>query len=170
MDTCIVVTLISDDRPGVIEDVAKVIEQHQGSWQESRMAHLEGKFAGILRVAIAKEAAAALEQDFTKLSEKGIFVTVGQGKANNDEHHCLKISVIGPDRPGIIKELSQAFTQRQLNVSQLDTNCSSMPWSGDPQFEAHFELQVKSGANTDELEEQLDAIADDLALDIQLDD
>jgi len=171
MDTCIVVTLISDDRPGVVEDVAKVIEQHQGSWQESRMAHLDGKFAGILRVAVAQAAVAALQTSLAELSAKGIQISASQGRsAQAAAEKSIKVSAIGPDRPGIVKELSQAFAQRKLNVSQLDTDCSSMPWSGEPQFEAQFELQLAQASNIDDLEDSLDAIADDLALDIKLED
>lgn len=171
MDTCIVVTLISDDRPGVVEDVAKVIEQHHGSWQESRMAHLDGKFAGILRVAVAQSSLAALQAGLAELSAKGIEITASQGLSSQAvAEKSIKVSAIGPDRPGIVKELSQAFAQRNLNVSQLDTDCSSMPWSGEPQFEAHFELQLALAGNIDDLEDSLDAIADDLALDIKLDD
>ena len=50
--TDLVLTLIGSDRPGLVEAVAEVIAGHGGNWLESRMAHLAGKFAGILRVEI----------------------------------------------------------------------------------------------------------------------
>ena len=46
----LVLTLIGPDRPGLVEAVAQPIAANGGNWLESRMAHLGGKFAGILRV------------------------------------------------------------------------------------------------------------------------
>ena len=40
---------VVDDLPGLVELVAGVIAAHGGNWLESRMSHLGGKFAGILR-------------------------------------------------------------------------------------------------------------------------
>lgn len=171
MDTCLVLTVISDDRPGVIEQIANCVDQHKGSWQESRMAHLDGKFAGILRVSCATEHVEALSKALSALESQGIQVLLSQGQSNQAvNQNSINISAIGPDRPGIVLELSRAFAQRAINVAQLDTDCTSMPWSGDPQFEAHYQLHMQDGCNMDELQEHLDSIADDLALDIQIEE
>ena len=44
----LVVTVIGKDRPGLVESVSAVVEEHGGSWVESRMSRLAGEFAGIL--------------------------------------------------------------------------------------------------------------------------
>jgi glycine cleavage system regulatory protein len=46
----LVLTLIGDDRPDLVQSVSRVVATHGGSWQESQMARLAGKFAGILGV------------------------------------------------------------------------------------------------------------------------
>ena len=53
MNTCLVLTVIADDKPGLVETLAEVIADHKGSWLESSMSQLAGKFAGILRVRVA---------------------------------------------------------------------------------------------------------------------
>lgn len=172
MDTCLILTIISDDRPGVIETLASCIEKNNGSWQESRMAHLDGKFAGILRVTLGANAdMEVMRSALTGLASEGIDVLFSVGKTlATNESKSVSVSVIGPDRAGIVLEVSRAFAKRKLNVGQLDTDCTSMPWSGDPQFEAHYQLHIASDTNMDDLQESLDAIADDLALDIIIDD
>jgi len=50
-----VLTLIGPDRPGLVESVAARVAAHGGNWLESRMAHLAGQFAGILRVEVPAE-------------------------------------------------------------------------------------------------------------------
>ena len=48
--TDVVLTLVGPDRPGLVEAVADAIAAQGGNWLESRMSHLAGRFAGILRV------------------------------------------------------------------------------------------------------------------------
>ena len=52
MNTYLVLSIISDDKPGVIESLSQTIAEQGGNRLESRMAHLAGKFAGILRISI----------------------------------------------------------------------------------------------------------------------
>ena len=61
MDTSLVVTVLGPDRPGLVEVVSQTIAEHAGSWQESRMARLAGRFAGVLLVRVDESRAAALQ-------------------------------------------------------------------------------------------------------------
>ena len=46
MKISMVMTLIGKDRPGLVESLSRTVEEHGGNWEESRMAHLAGQFAG----------------------------------------------------------------------------------------------------------------------------
>ena len=48
MNTSIVLSVLSDDRPGIVEALSDVLARHDGNWTESSMLSLAGKFAGIL--------------------------------------------------------------------------------------------------------------------------
>ena len=52
MKTYLILTIIGEDKPGIVESLAEVIADHSGNWLESSMSHLAGKFAGILRVGV----------------------------------------------------------------------------------------------------------------------
>ncbi|MCB1106274.1 MAG: glycine cleavage system protein R, partial [Cephaloticoccus sp.] len=45
----LVMTIIGPDRPGLVQLVATTLVDHGGNWLESRMGHLGGQFAGIIR-------------------------------------------------------------------------------------------------------------------------
>ena len=55
MPDFLVLTVIADDKPGIVEKLSSVIADHHGNWLESRMAQMAGKFAGILRISIDSE-------------------------------------------------------------------------------------------------------------------
>ena len=46
----LVLTVIAEDQPGLVERIAQCISEHGGNWLESRMSRMAGQFAGILRV------------------------------------------------------------------------------------------------------------------------
>ncbi|UTF61385.1 glycine cleavage system protein R [Gilvimarinus sp. DA14] len=169
MNQYLVLTVISDDRPGVVQKLAKVISDHHGNWLESRMSHLAGKFAGILQVGVAEEHRQALQQALKALSKDGLQVVAepaNPGAAG--QYQEFHFSVVGADRTGIVAEISQAFAERNISVDELETDTSSMPWSGEPMFEATGIIHVPAGVNLNDLYDNLDLIADELAIDVRL--
>ncbi|MEX2333191.1 MAG: ACT domain-containing protein, partial [Pseudohongiella sp.] len=70
MKTYLVLTLIGNDQPGLVESLAQIVAQHQGNWLESNMSRLAGKFAGILRVSVEEDKAEALVSALGALSPR----------------------------------------------------------------------------------------------------
>ena len=169
MNTQLVLTVMCDDRPGVVEQLAQTISLHHGNWLESRMAQLAGKFAGILQIAVAVEHQEQLREALNGLDTKGFKIVVENAiNATKPDSREFSFSVVGNDRPGIVREIAQAFAARHINMGELETACSSMPWSGEPLFEATGVIEVPKAVDMNELYDYLDKIADDLAVDIRL--
>jgi len=70
--TSLVLTLLGPDRPGLVESVADVIAGNGGNWLESRMAHLAGKFAGVLRADVPADKVDTVIQALRKLESRGL--------------------------------------------------------------------------------------------------
>ncbi|WP_312930404.1 glycine cleavage system protein R, partial [Stutzerimonas nitrititolerans] len=56
----LVLTVIAEDQPGLVERLADCIARHGGNWLDSRMSRMAGQFAGILQVAVPTSAQAEL--------------------------------------------------------------------------------------------------------------
>lgn len=169
MNTQLVLTVLCDDRLGVVEQLAQTITNHHGNWLESRMAQLAGKFAGILQVAVADEHQQGLRNALSDLGTSGFKIVIETAATiNKPECREFSFSVVGSDRPGIVREIAQAFSARHINMGELETACSSMPWSGEPLFEATGIIEVPKLVDMNELYDHLDKIADELAVDIRL--
>ncbi len=169
MATYLVLTIIGDDKPGLVELLSETIARHSGNWLESNMSHLAGKFAGILRVSVEDSHADALVQDLQKLSSVLRLVVE---KVNVTEpvarQRTLRLSLVGNDRPGIIKEISRALAAQHVNVEELATQCSSAPMSGELLFNAQAVLKVPANLDLDALQSELERLADDLIVEITL--
>jgi len=166
----LVLTLIGPDRPGLVEALARAIAAHDANWLESRMSRLAGKFAGILLIDVPENRVESLTRSLHELQSAGLAVMVEQSgeEAAPRAWVGLELSLVGQDRPGIIRDISRALAGRGVNVEELSTGCSSAPMSGEALFHATARLQVPKGAALEELREALEALANDLMVDLTL--
>ena len=170
METSYIVTFIGDDRPGLVEALSQVIESHQGNWLESRLSQLGGKFAGLVLVALPEDNGAALEAALKELSASGLSVRVTPATAVGAKRtgRSIVLTIIGPDRLGIVREISRALAQRQVNVVEMDSEISSAPMSAEMMFTARIEAEIPEHIDLDDLEDSLEDIANQMTLEIEL--
>lgn len=167
MRTYLVLTVIGEDKPGIVESLARAISDHSGNWLESSMSQLAGKFAGILRVSVSEDESGSLISSLNSLSDDLKLVIERVSCENYDEtHQIIEVSLIGNDRPGIIREISRAVTDLAVNFEKLTSECMPAPMSGDVLFKASASLKVPQGLSVDLLQSTLENIADDLIVDI----
>jgi glycine cleavage system regulatory protein len=168
-----VFTFVGADQPGVLETLSQTVAAHGGNWLESRMSELAGQFAGIVKVEVKAEQTQALRSALLGLSAHQLSVVVAddaRGEESKLGFRQLRLRILGNDRPGIVREVSHALAARRINVSAMDTNIRSAPMSGDQLFEATAQIQVPQTSDLDELNTQLDAIADALTVQIDLEE
>jgi glycine cleavage system regulatory protein len=169
MTTSLVLTIIGDDRPGLVERVSDVVAGHGGNWIESRLAKLAGKFAGVLRVNVADEQADALQRALGALADEGLSVVIEPTEPTDEPPAwTLTLELIGHDQPGIVRQVSGALASRGINVVELTTECFNAPWSGEAMFKARAKLAAPRETNVDALHDELDRISQDLHVDITL--
>ena len=93
-----VLTIISRDRPGVVQKLAEIVTNHSGNWIDSSLARLGGEFAGILRVTMPENCVAAFEDALTRLADQDIAVTVRRDSAAPPPHGCrARLTLTGAD-------------------------------------------------------------------------
>lgn len=168
MNLNLILSFITDDRPGVIETLANLVSEHQGNWLESRLSQLSGKFAGIIQINVKAEHAESLKQALMALNTAGYQLQLDDSNTDTPaklDTHQLK--VIGLDRSGIVKEITRALAQQGLNILECHTDLSSAPMTGETLFHAHIEFSVSTNFSRDDIQSQLDDIAAQLAIDIE---
>ena len=165
----LVLTLIGPDRPGLVEAVADAVAAHGGNWLESRMAHMAGKFAGILRVEVPDERSAALLLALAGLDARGVRVMAEPSEAPPPgAARAMDLELVGLDRPGIVRDISQLLARNGVNVEELVTDRTSAPMSGEMLFEARARVHVPPAADVGALRAALHRLAGDLMVEVKL--
>ena len=166
----LVLTVIGDDRPGLVGELSAVISAHGGNWLRSSMAQLAGKFAGIVEVEVAADTAEALQQALDRLAGLRVTAARAQAPKSAPPGRRLKLALVGHDRVGIVREVSQVLANHAVNVESLETNTSSAPMSAAVLFHALAELTAAPGLDAGALTRELERISHDLMVDITLDE
>ena len=175
MTTSLVLTVLGPDRPGLVEQIARLVADHGGNWVESRMAHLAGQFAGILRVEVPAEQAAALSAAIAALQQAGLDSVIHRDSAplaptarSAPNQPALHLELVGQDRPGIVRDISRVLAAQGVNVEELSTECVAAPTTGQALFRAAAQLRLPSGLTVDDLRTALEQVAADLMVDVTI--
>ena len=170
MSTSIVLSVVSDDHPGIIESLSEVLANHGGNWTESSMLSLAGKFAGILLTSLPEEQADAFIDNLKLLEKEGMQIVAQrtgtalpiQGKRE------FTLDLVGQDRPGIVHDITRVLAKHRVNVQELETHCQSASMSGENLFLAHARLLIPADASVEDLQDDLEDLANELMVEIKL--
>ena len=169
MKTYLVITVLGNDRPGLVSSLANLVAEHGGSWLESRMARLAGQFAGIARLECPPENADLLIRELQGPSTSGLTViAVREEAAEPTPLRTLIVDVVGNDRPGILRELTAAVASAGGNIEELTTGLESAPMSGHPMFRAHGVISVPENTETAAITVAIESLGGDLTVDLSI--
>jgi len=165
-----VITFIGDDRTGIVEQLAAAISHHGGNWLESRVSQLEGKFAGIISIEL-DGSVAELESALKQLPAGtwSAHVTPADGTPPAQGSN-ISLALVGPDRAGIVREISSALAQAGISVVSMDTALDNAAFTGEPLFRASLKAYAPPTVPREQWADRLFAIGDAMGLDIDLDD
>jgi glycine cleavage system regulatory protein len=183
----LVLTVIGDDRAGLVSALADVVSTHDGNWEDSQLAHLAGTFAGIVVVSVPAERVEALTTALRSLDGRlqvtshpaseaesasaGSGAPDGSGEGpggESDAPQRLTIDLLGNDHPGIVREVSSVLSGHDVSIETMTTGTREAPMAGGLLFEAHLVALLPSSVATSELSADLERLAGELLVDIAL--
>jgi glycine cleavage system regulatory protein len=170
-----VITSSGLDQPGVVERFTRVILNHNGNVEASRMSRLGGAFALLmlisapdsdvtaLRVALEEACAAADFQLTTRLTD-----LVGVEEETKPAFTPCGIIVSGADHLGIIHEIARYLAGQGINVESMSTEVVAAPMSGAPLFTMQAVVRVPSHLTVADLENALDEIGHEVGVEASI--
>ena len=172
MKTYLVVTLTCPDRPGIVDRVTEAIAGYSANWEESRMAHLGGEFAGIVKISVPQEEAEAVAAALWGMADDEMTVAVKFTKSgaaeSPDEHGLYELRLEGADHEGIVHAVSHYLAGQGVNVEAMDTEVAHAPISATPLFHMAARIKVPAGLSLSDLNANLDRIGEEHGVDIEV--
>lgn len=174
MQTKYLLTVVGEDRPGIVARLTEVLVKHEANLEESRMAILGGEFAAIVLISAATDAdkMAALNKDLAALQKEGISVTTKSTKPNISDrfagHTWYHVILEGADHEGIVYKVAQLLRDRSINIQSMETEVVHAPETGTPLFKMQATIAVPSAIRKPDLENELNRIGEEELVTIQV--
>ncbi|MCC6868375.1 MAG: formyl transferase [Burkholderiales bacterium] len=170
MITSVVATVVGPDRPGIVSLLAAKAQGFGANWAGSRMASLAGQFAGMVHFEVPPEHADALVAALQELESTGLKIAIekSESAAVPEGRRLVKLELVGHDRPGIVRDLSSALAQRGVSIEELHTEIVSGAMSAEHLFKVRAELLVPKAVSNDDLRGALEALANEMMVDVEL--
>lgn len=169
MSGILILTISGKDRAGLVQNLAEVIVAHGGNWEHSRMAHLAGRFVGILEVTVSGDQQQELESALRTIRGLDVMIASGQSAVISETTtRTFDLEVVGSDHPGIVREVFKALAAEDVNVEELTTRSYTAPDSGGRLFEAKARLACSADFDRESIREKLEQIAQDVMVDVTL--
>ncbi|KAA9157534.1 amino acid-binding ACT protein [Microbacterium lushaniae] len=164
--TTLVLTLVGDDRAGIVAAVATIVDAAGGNWESSQLAELAGAFAGIVEVSVPDERADELREALSGMDGLVTVTTVAAASAAHAPARHIALQVLGNDHPGIVREITAALSTHGLSIDRMTTEVRDAAMSGGRLFEASIEARVPAGLDVDDVRGELERVAAEIQVDL----
>lgn len=164
----LVITIVGEDRPGIVESLAAAVAENGGNWLSSSMSNLAGQFAGIIEVSVEDTRSDALGTAIESLPGLHVHSVQGLGTVETDDRPVASLEVVGVDQPGIVKGLTGVLRGAGVNLLEFGSWTEPAPNSGDLLFRALAEFVLEPSLDLESLQSRLGAFAEEMGIDIEL--
>lgn len=171
MNKSLVISALGNDKSGIVNQLTKTILDQGGNISESRMTVLGGEFAMMLLVTGSQE---SIDNIISKLEETGeklnltLIAKETQTQKSEQKRLPYQVKVVSMDHPGIVHNISDFLSSRELNIEEIETTTYPASHTGTPMFSLEMTISVPADSSVKKLRDEFITFCDDLNLDATL--
>ena len=171
MSEQLVITALGDDRPGIVDEMSKVLFKRNLNIEDSRMSVLGGEFAVLLLVSGSQQSIDDFVADTASLEQAlnmKILVKITSSESSQQAMVPYTVEVVAIDHPGIVHKLASFFSGRQINIVDLHTERYAAAHTATPMFAVNMTIGIPADIAIKTLRDEFIDICDDLNLDASM--
>jgi len=171
MEKNLVISALGNDKPGIVNELSKAILEQGGNITESRMTVLGGEFAMMLLVIGTQECIDNIISKLDKTGEKLNLTLIAketQPQQSKQKRLPYQITVISMDHPGIVHDISDFLSSRNLNIEEIETKTYPAAHTGTSMFSLDMTISIPADSSVRTLRDEFITFCDDLNLDASL--
>jgi glycine cleavage system transcriptional repressor len=164
----LVISALGEDRPGIVNELARMVADTGCNIEDSRMTVLGSDFAIILLVDGRWNELAKLEAALPGLERRlGLAISAKRTHPARREGNLLpySVEVVSIDHPGIVHQLANFFSSREINIRDMATTTYTATHTGTPMFSVQMTVDVPAAMHIARLREDFMDFCDQLNLD-----
>jgi glycine cleavage system regulatory protein len=130
MNTRIILSIIGPDKPGIVSDISKIVKNHLGNIEKSRMIRLGDFFTIMVLITINREDITNLNNELINYSDYKISIHELADTFKDINKDIYTIHLNGMDTDGLVYNITHELSKLDINIEELRTNIGNAPMSG----------------------------------------
>jgi len=168
MDNYLVISAIGEDQPGIVNALSEKVLESGCNIVDSRMTVLGGEFAILMMASGSWNTIAKLETTLPALEKQHKLTIIAKQTELRDQSSNkvpYMIEVVSMDHPGIVNNVAEFFSSRNINIEDLSTGSYAAAHTGTAMFTMHMVISIPADSHLGNLREQFTEFCDNLNLD-----
>jgi glycine cleavage system transcriptional repressor len=168
MTSYLVISALGRDRPGIVEEISRAVLESGCNIEDSRMTVLGGEFAVLILVSGNWNAIAKLEGSLPAVQDRLDLTAISKRtKPRSPEGNLLPyaVEVVTMDHPGIVHEIANFFSSRNINIEDLYTDSYRAAHTGTPMFNLSMRVNIPADMSIAAMREEFMDFCDEMNLD-----
>lgn len=167
----LVISALGKDRPGIVDQLSKLVLEHDCNIADSRMTVLGGEFAILLMVEGNWNTLSKLEGTLPTMEQQLQLTIIAKRTEERRPGGSLLpygVDVVSMDHPGIVHHLASFFSSRNINIEDMATSSYAAAHTGTPMFAVHMAVGIPSDVHIATLRDEFMEFCDSMNLDAVL--
>ena len=162
----IILSIIGSDKPGIVSDISKIVKNHSGNIEKSRMIRLGDFFTIMVLISIDENHIANLQSKLSDLSNYQVSIhETEKNPIDNLDENIHTVHLNGIDNEGLVYKVTNELAKLDINIEELKTDRTNAPMSGLALFSLTAKIKHPE-LNYEILKKKMDALADELEVNI----
>ncbi|RYG35972.1 MAG: amino acid-binding protein [Burkholderiales bacterium] len=162
----LVLSVVGSDKPGLTKALAAAVLSAGGNWLQSHLSRLGGLYVGSVLVELDGAKVEALRAAVAAVDAEGMEVRIAPAVESAAAGETLEFSLVGQDRPGIVKQVTAAVSQLGANIETFETWLSPEAHAGGSLFHMAAHLRLPAGLKASAVQDALEAISGEIMVDV----
>lgn len=167
----LVLSALGRDRPGIVDRLSRAVFELDCNIADSRMTVLGGEFAVLMLVEGPWNKLAKLEDQIEDLQQDlDLTIITKRTEPRRSEGNLLPyaVDVVALDHPGIVHNLASFFSQRGINIEDMQTASYAAAHTGTQMFSVHMSVGIPAKIHIAALRDEFMDFCDAMNLDAVL--
>ena len=169
MNELLVITAVGEDRPGIVDELTRIIFDADLNIEDSRMTVLGGEFAIILLISGGAQALEKIQAEQTELEQAlrlNLLIKPTRARQPVANKIPYSIKVIGMDHPGIVHRLARFLSEHNINIENLETDSYPAPHTGTTMFAVEIIAEIPGDISIGKFRNEFAELCDQQNLDV----
>lgn len=171
MTDYLVISALGTDKPGIINELSKQAVDRNCNILDTRMTVLGGEFALLMLVKGSSDDIAALKPLLSSTGDDlELTITFKDTipKEAQTANLPYTVQVVALDHPGIVHEIARFFSEKAINIEEMQTGTYAAAHTGTPMFSLEMTVNIPSNLSLSGLKDEFVGFCDEKNLDASI--